>query len=348
MPTIDGQNRLIELDSMRGIAAMSVVLFHYTTYYAKLYSHTAPWPLDFWIGRYGVELFFMISGYVIFLTLDKTNTPKEFIVSRFSRLYPVYWVAVLLTYSITSALSLPKYDVSLIDAIKNMSMVQESVGAHNVDGVYWTLQKELGFYLMAGTLFYSAAKKYTVHVILTIVMANILILSLSLYDKIPGLWRVYNALPIEQLYLFCLGIALYLFHKNKIPLYQFCLMTGLCLLGAVVAINIKHLLIVAALFVFLYLAINVRPRFLRHPYLLFLGAISYPLYLIHNNIGSAIMYLMEHNGSPPTMAILFAVIVAIAMATLLNKFVEKPTMKWIRSRVRNRHAICDAPKFTVS
>jgi len=67
--------RLVELDALRGIAATLVMLFHYTSQYERLYGHeaapafTVPW------GHYGVNLFFMISGYVIFMTLHRIRQP---------------------------------------------------------------------------------------------------------------------------------------------------------------------------------------------------------------------------------------------------------------------------------
>ena len=78
--------RINELDALRGIAAFMVLLFHYTSRYGSLYSQeqlfSVPW------GQYGVQLFFITSGFVIYLTLEKTRKPMDFIVSRFSRLYP--------------------------------------------------------------------------------------------------------------------------------------------------------------------------------------------------------------------------------------------------------------------
>ena len=82
------EGRLQELDALRGLAALVVVLFHYTSRYDVVFGHnsaplvSAPW------GHFGVNLFFGISGFVIFMTLGRTQTPADFIVSRFSRLYP--------------------------------------------------------------------------------------------------------------------------------------------------------------------------------------------------------------------------------------------------------------------
>ena len=90
--------RLLELDALRGLAALAVVLFHYTVYYGKTVDHADnPW-FRFSYGHYGVMLFFMISGFVILMTLDRTKTVWDFAVARFCRLYPVYWAAMLFDF----------------------------------------------------------------------------------------------------------------------------------------------------------------------------------------------------------------------------------------------------------
>jgi peptidoglycan/LPS O-acetylase OafA/YrhL len=338
MSNLEKQSRLIELDVFRGIAALSVVIFHYTTHYDFLYKHSTPLAFDFAIGRYGVELFFMISGYVIFLTLDKTTTPQEFIVSRFSRLYPVYWVAVLLTYAITSLLLLPRYGVSLTDALINLSMIQELARVPHVDNVYWTLHRELGFYLLIGSLFYTAARKYIIHIIAAIIFANIFVLYFELLDKIPGLWHIYSALPIMQLHLFGLGMVLYLFHRDRIMNWQFYLMVTLCVVSASIAVDTTHSSIIALLFACIFLATRMQSRLFRYPYLLFLGEISYPLYLIHNNVGSATIYTLEKSGMSVFLSILLTMLLVIILATAMNKLIEKPGLKWLRSRFKKKMA----------
>jgi peptidoglycan/LPS O-acetylase OafA/YrhL len=89
-------SRLVEIDALRGVAALAVVLFHYTTHFTKLFGASPPPTISFSMGHYGVNLFFIISGFVIFMTLEKTLRPMDFVVSRFSRLFPTYWVAIVL------------------------------------------------------------------------------------------------------------------------------------------------------------------------------------------------------------------------------------------------------------
>jgi len=87
--------RLAQLDALRGVAALLVVGFHYTTRFDQLYGHAGEPLLSLPWGHYGVNLFFMISGFVIFMTLERTQRATDFVVSRFSRLYPAYWGALL-------------------------------------------------------------------------------------------------------------------------------------------------------------------------------------------------------------------------------------------------------------
>ncbi len=92
--------RITELDALRGLAALGVVLYHFLTRFQEMYGreHLAFW--DFNVGGYGVWLFFMLSGYVIFMTLDRTRSLFDFAVGRASRLFPTFWVAVAVSFAV--------------------------------------------------------------------------------------------------------------------------------------------------------------------------------------------------------------------------------------------------------
>jgi len=84
--------RIEELDALRGLAAFAVMLYHYTAGEGPRLNRaellvSVPW------GHFGVQLFFVISGYVILMTVRRVRTAGEFAVSRFARLYPAFWVA---------------------------------------------------------------------------------------------------------------------------------------------------------------------------------------------------------------------------------------------------------------
>jgi len=125
---------------MRGLAALAVAIFHYTTFYDSQVGHIDPLPLEFPAGNYGVHLFFLISGFVIFMTLERTRGSTDFVVSRFSRLFPAYWVAIAATSLAVAAIGMPWQRVSATDLLLNLTMVQQFLGAEHMDGSYWTLQ----------------------------------------------------------------------------------------------------------------------------------------------------------------------------------------------------------------
>ena len=140
-------SRLVQIDGLRALAALSVVSFHYTTQFERNFQHTEKLAFDFSLGYLGVNLFFVISGFVIYMTLDKIHAPLDFVVSRFSRLFPPYWVAILLTWGIVTSVGLPGYTVSWKEAVVNLTMLQSFFSVRDVDGVYWSLQVELVFYV---------------------------------------------------------------------------------------------------------------------------------------------------------------------------------------------------------
>src|SRR5690554_797945 len=92
-----GDHRLSALDALRGIAALGVVLFHYLPYYDQLYGHSFSTPDFLAFGRYGVHLFFILSGFVIFMTLERTATAGWFGLARAFRLLPALWAGIVLT-----------------------------------------------------------------------------------------------------------------------------------------------------------------------------------------------------------------------------------------------------------
>jgi len=96
----------------------------------------------------------MISGFVIFMSLEKTKKSSDFIVSRFSRLYPAYWASMLLTLLFITIHPITELtNIKLKDILFNFSMVQGFFNAQSLDSVYWTLSVELTFYLFILAIF---------------------------------------------------------------------------------------------------------------------------------------------------------------------------------------------------
>jgi peptidoglycan/LPS O-acetylase OafA/YrhL len=141
--------RLQWIDSLRGIAAIMVAILHLWLLMrgniAKSNESVSRivsfFISDFFdLGKIGVVVFFLISGYVIPYSLYKASS-KDFLISRFFRLYPAYWVAIICFCLIMGI-------ADIKNTLINITMLQKFVGAEDLVGVFWTLQIELVFYFV--------------------------------------------------------------------------------------------------------------------------------------------------------------------------------------------------------
>lgn len=122
--------RFHQIDFLRGIACLSVIAFHFLHRGQQggwLVEGTWPWLQPFAaLGHLGVHLFFMISGFVILMTAQGA-TVRGFIASRVSRLYPAFWVGVLLTALVAWATHSEAFAVTPGQVLANMTMVPQWV-----------------------------------------------------------------------------------------------------------------------------------------------------------------------------------------------------------------------------
>lgn len=149
------RNRLAALDGLRFLAALSVVFFHFVGQVPSTMQTMWGRPVDsvfpeaqsyFAYGRLGVELFFLISGFVICMSAWG-RTPRDFFISRVTRLYPMYWVAIAITACVIYFAGDPFGQPHPRVIFANLTMLQTPLGVENLDSVYWTLWPELCFYL---------------------------------------------------------------------------------------------------------------------------------------------------------------------------------------------------------
>lgn len=324
------QHRLLELDALRGIAAMTVVLYHYFFRFNEVYGHEGlPYA---WAeaGHYGVQLFFMVSGFVIYWTLGRIATPMDFVVSRASRLYPAYWVAILITFTVVHLTELPGREVNVVQAIVNFSMLQEFVQVPSVDGVYWTLTIELIFYFWM-FLFYLIKRLTWVETWLSTMVLLSLGQTLGWYDVHSAISKL-CLLPYAAFFLS--GICLYkVANGNATPFtYGFLVLSLGSTFPGVPLFDWGLFVLIHLAF---YLAISGKLSVLAKRPFIFLGTISYSLYLIHQNIGYSIIRAAYAFDLPPLVGVVVAIICSIALAAAINKWVEVPVMAWIRERWKN-------------
>jgi peptidoglycan/LPS O-acetylase OafA/YrhL len=143
-----GGQRLAGLDVLRGFAAVAVMLHHHGQYYDVLYPGRAPLPVNFFAGHFGVELFFIISGFVILMTIERKASVRAFAVARATRLMPCFLAALALATVILIVAPMPPLDTPTVGRVlANVTMVPLLFGERVVDLPYWTLTYETVFYV---------------------------------------------------------------------------------------------------------------------------------------------------------------------------------------------------------
>src|SRR5690242_13049795 len=154
IPAQDGV-RLRYIDALRGIAALLVLWLHVANSYHTLSPETAAhgrWLNDVIseidIGRIGVVVFFLISGFVIPFSIKPASAAPiaGFVIRRVFRIYPAYWLSVpLAAYVFFWSAGRP---FGIGEFVVNLTLLQDIFGVQPAEGVYWTLLVELGFYAL--------------------------------------------------------------------------------------------------------------------------------------------------------------------------------------------------------
>lgn len=336
MPRLVKQSRIAELDSLRGLAALAVVLFHYTVRYQQLYAPRQQAPLSFGLGEYGVDFFFILSGFVICMTLDRRPSAGRFLAARFSRLYPTFWAAVAITWVGATLGGLSGYGVSARDAIVNLSMLEGLAGAEHVDGAYWSLQVELLFYAGMLVVYLCGALRRPLGLVGGWMAISMLVegalQSAPQGPFQPGLTKIQTLLNLSFAHLFALGILLFVaWRRGKMPLVGWVL-AGACLAMHAWRDSLWSAGLVAGFAIVLWGAVSGRLVWLRSGPLVGLGLISYPLYLTHQNLGYLVLNAWNDANLPAWAGIFAAISLALGLAYGLHRFVEAPSQRWFVGR----------------
>ena len=317
-------NRILELDVLRGLAVIGVILFHYLTKYNEEYQSTGA-RFSFEYGHFGVELFFLISGFVIFMTVDKVKNAKGFIWLRFSRLFPVYWSGIILTTVFVLLFGLVGREVSWKSILFNFTMLQELFNIPHVDGAYWSLLPELMFYFLMAIVLFFKKKAY----INSISVVWLIAMVINTLTELPI--SIVQILNLKYGMLFVAGIQFYLIKEkelNKKKLSQSIVLIVFSILTyAVVIKDIVSFSIVFSFYILFFLLVYNYLKFLKIRWLIFIGSISYPLYIVHQNIG---YILMNELNLPFLIEFTLAILLSIVMAIFIHYGIEKPTLKFLR------------------
>lgn len=332
--------RLIQIEYMRALAAIMVVFYHVSgvmqldKYFGtSLFSFFSP-------GNSGVQVFFVISGFVIYYVhrQDSSNLASvvNFFRKRFVRIYVPLWIALFFVVPILffheSGADLTAYEY--IAAFLILPTEQSRVLA-----VEWTLQHEILFYLLFSLLLIN--RRFG---LLTLLVWGVG--GLIMQVIIDGPWLLEFFFSANHV-LFLFGMALAWLHCNR-P-YQFArpvLVAGVLIFAAnwaMVLILSEHgtgaLLgfgLAAALVIYGLLGSGIMSS--PHPFLQLLGGASYALYLIHFPIISALVKIFMKIGgyqSPIMQVIYFIITVAVCIGAsiVFHLFIEKPLLRRLSGSV---------------
>lgn len=325
--------RVNEIDLLRFFAALAVVFFHYSFRgYAADAMSIMPYPLLASLSKYGylgVELFFMISGFVILMTAANGSL-RSFAISRIVRLYPAFWACCTVTFLVTLAIGEPRYSASIGQYLANMTMLSGFVGVPSIDGAYWSLFVEIRFYaLVAIILILGRIHQAQIFILLWLVSSVIL--------EIYPVGKLRYLLITDYSAFFIAGATYFLIWSKGPSLTRVAVVTISWCLAILQSINKlqgfeKHYStsmnayitagIITLFFTVMMLVSLRRTGIIGRTRWLLAGSLTYPLYLLHQNIG----FMVFNIAYPSVNAhILFwgTIVAALVSAYIVHYFIER-------------------------
>lgn len=313
---------------LRGVAASWVVLFHASQghHIDALKASIPSWihPLFDW-GNNGVAIFFALSGFVISHSLGNDRISVRYLgrfaLRRSIRLDPALWASILLYIafgwlsSVAKAepYSWPKFAVVL----SNATYTQLFFNLPSLDPVYWTLCYEVQFYLILIISIW-AAQRVGSFIFIIPFAAALLWGCRLLTQPFPGLF-------VDRWHCFFLGVLSYWAIEDRRALIGFLLLSAALILAKPDLFTTICLITAAGLLV--AGTTGFIKRGLAWPPLLFLGTISYSLYLTHNPITGASFFLLDKLGVPQWAALLASLGLCVIVSGLFWIIIERPTMR---------------------
>jgi peptidoglycan/LPS O-acetylase OafA/YrhL len=327
-PPKASKRRLEFLDAGRAIAATAVIVQHVGELVSPLFKSWTADCLD--LGRVGVLLFFVISGFVIPFTLERGRSLRQFWINRVFRLYPLYWLSLALALLVGVLLHESRPALRhepVLAALTNFTMLQDYFGVPDVLGLYWTLAYELAFYVALSLLFAVRLSRYADLLLIPIAGSHLLnvVLGHAAFGYLKGMFS-----------LFLVGTVLYRAWTGERSWQRAGLLLGIWFVATMLNLyrsaafgKDPHALpyatsLLSALILFASLfALRDRgfPTFLT-----FLGRISYSTYLMH---GVLLLLLARAFHARPAEAIFGAIAVAgltVPLSALTYRFVEEPAI----------------------
>lgn len=356
-----------ELDSIRGISSLVVMIGHYLMIFSAFQNYSyednkpfvvyllkeTPARLIFSSGNESVIIFFVLSGFVLYESIQKTNSSYgSYLLKRICRIYIPYIVAIVIAIICQTTIS--KYGISYLSEWFNRSWTIESslsliaqhvllVGKYNTDtynSVIWSLVHEMRISIIFPLVLMVCLRKTVRGSLLSLFSFSICsVVILFLFRS--SLTLTSYVLTLHYTVLFLLGALVAKYKNNLIAFYSNCTKNTKItwflfaillymyegLIGEIKVLNNfifrdYVVAISACLFVILSLSVSTFSTFLRNKYLLYLGEISYSLYLYHLISLFSLIYMLN-DVLPLTIILIMSLILSFILATISYLFVEK-------------------------
>lgn len=331
-------NRLDYLDSIRGVAALMVVIHHLFETYLKYNESQYPLIASLFetinLGRMGVIVFFITSGFVIPWSLNPSNAfpIRTFIIKRFFRLYPVYWFSIFAALIVGMGVGVNI--ISFEQVLVNFTMIHKYLGYESVIESYWTLHLELVFYVLCGIMFYFGLLQKNQYYILLVVAFSVGAVGLAMFRfyfqiKVP----VIMAFGIASMFYGALLRNYFIDNQKELrnaliilTLFYFAcvlLATQLYYLDGWLKWFLSHLL------AFIFFFILITKVKLTSFWAIYTGRISYSLYLLHSLVIGFVFHFLgdlAYTTAGFYFVILLVLVISIVVSDLSYRFIEKPSV----------------------
>ena len=336
--------RFASIDLLRSLACLSVVLFHYLARGpAGGWMHgVQDVPLLSQLARYGylgVHLFFIISGYVILWSVRDGN-PRAFVASRVARLYPAFWVAVPLTAIVVWSAQDAELSVPLSHALGNLTMVPHWLGLSYVDGAYWSLAVELNFYVYVWILLRLKAMRWMEPLFA-------LWLLVSVVDLLRPMYPVELWLDAKWAAFFVAGCVLYRMRSEGRTTMRIALLIASWLVATAWTVYegltapsplprpdpVVLCVLVTLIFAVLSAVMLGKWDIRSNSFTVWAGALTYPVYLVHENIGYVLHAVFLQATGDPWLALLLVVVSVMAISLVIHQGVERKLGPWLRRQL---------------
>ncbi len=347
-------SRLQYLDGLRGLAILMVLSFHAFSRWPDLVPYGDQYSdiIFFKGGWLGVQLFFLISGFVILMSLDKCSSIRGFLYKRWIRLFPAMLVCSILVFVTSEVLyERPAGAPKLLYLIPGLTFIEPSwwskllgFKVEVIEGAFWSLFVEFKFYVTASFLYFSVGSKKLVFSLLFLFLCAILLKVSVIYSNnqlVTFLNEIIQALSFRQFGWFAAGSAFYIFHKKQKKEWFFLgILISIMSAATVTEDNslfpIFGAMIISTIFALSLVSVKMQ-SILESRVLCYFGFISYPLYLIHENAMISMIIKLGHlfPGIPGYLYPIIPVIILIGIAYLVVKYAEPFVKKGIVTMISN-------------